>query len=341
MSALKLSIVDQVPVHNDKNQAAALPDCIKLAKLADDLGYHRYWIAEHHSTPSYASSSPEIVIGQIAANTRNIRIGSGGVMLSHYSPYKVAEVFKTLEAFNPGRIDLGVGRAPGGSEHSSLALAYPNYPTEPEHFPHLLEALVGFIDEQSSQANKNFPGLKTTPSGGNTPELWTLGSSDGSIELAAANGLGFVLALFIGTHERPADIIKRYRKMYRPRTEISSQDAPAIIANAVICADTKEEAELLAASHTYWKVQAFRHGIREGIKPPETCMDLLKKLSISDQAYFHETRNSMITGTADQCRQALEDQATYYGVNEVMIVAVTHDFEKRYASYQKLAEIFS
>ena len=340
MHHLKLSIVDQVPVHNERTQANALLDSIALAQLADALGYHRYWIAEHHSTPSYASSAPEIVIGQIAASTKKIRVGSGGVMLSHYSPYKVAEVFKTLEAFHPGRIDLGIGRAPGGSEQSSLALAYPHYPADPGHFPHLLEALADFMSDQPRQDNKRFPGLETTPRGVKPPEMWTLGSSDGSIELAASNGLGFVLALFIGTHERPAEIIKRYRQLYRPSSESAAPEAPAIIANAVICADTQEEAELLAASHTYWKVNAFRHGLREEIKPPETCMDLLKKLSISDQEYFHETRNGMITGTPEKCRQQLEDQAHYYDVNEVMIVAVTHDFEKRRKSYQKLAECF-
>lgn len=336
MNHLKLSVVDQSPVHDNKTQAAALNDSVKLAQLADQLGYHRYWIAEHHATPAYSSPAPEIVIGQIAAQTKQIRVGSGGVMLSHYSPYKVAEVFKTLEAFHPGRIDLGVGRAPGGSSASSTALAYPHHPAPAEHFPHSIEALVAFIDDHQFEEHHPFSGLTTTPTGGSTPEIWTLGSSDGSIELAANNGLGFVLALFIGTHERPAEIIQRYRKMYRPRTELAPQEAPAMISSAVICADSKEEAELLAASHTYWKVLAFRHGIREGIKPPEECMDLMKKLSPSDQAYFHETRNSIITGTAEICLQRLEDQANYYDVDEVLVVAVTHSFEKRYESYQKL-----
>lgn len=337
MSSIKFSIVDQSPVHDHKTQVAALNDSIKLAQLADRLGYHRYWVAEHHATPSYACSAPEIVIGQIAAQTQNIRVGSGGVMLSHYSAYKVAEQFRTLEAFHPGRIDLGIGRAPGGSEQSSLALAYPNRPAGPESFPSLVKALTHYIDDEpSQQITEPFPGLKTTPQGGCSPKLWTLGSSDGSIELAAVNGLGFVLALFIGTHERPADIIQRYRKMYRPRTESSHSIAPAMISSAVICADTKEEAELLAASHTYWKVLAFRHGIREGVKSPEECMDLLKKLPLSDQNYFHETRNSIITGTPETCRQQLEDQAKFYDVDEVLIVAVTHSFTKRYESYQKL-----
>ena len=340
MSDLKLSIVDQSPVHDGKTQADALNDSVKLAQLADEMGYERYWIAEHHATPSYASPAPEIVIGQIAANTQNIRIGSGGVMLSHYSPYKVAEVFRTLEAFFPGRIDLGVGRAPGGAEQSTMALAYPHYPTEPQHFPYLLEALTGFIDENTPESS-SFSGLETTPNGVSQPEIWTLGSSDGSIELAGSMGLGFVLALFIGTHERPADIIQLYRKMFRPRPNSAMTTPQAMISSAVICADTEEEAKLLAASHTYWKVQAHLHGIREGIKPPEECMDLYKKLSSSDQEYFDVTRNSMVTGTPAQCREILESQAKYYDVQEILAVAVTYSFQKRYESYQKLAEVFS
>lgn len=340
MKDLKLSIVDQSPVHDGKNQADALNDTVKLAQLADEMGYERYWIAEHHATPSYASPAPEIVIGQIAANTQNIRVGSGGVMLSHYSPYKVAEVFRTLEAFFPGRIDLGVGRAPGGAEQSTMALAYPNYPSEPQHFPYLLEALTDFIDERTPE-NSPFSGLETTPNGVGQPEIWTLGSSDGSIELAGSMGLGFVLALFIGTHERPADIIQRYRKMFRPRPNSAMTSAQAMISSAVICADTAEEAKLLAASHTYWKVQAHRHGIREGIKPPEECMDLYKKLPLSDQEYFDVTRDSMVTGTPGQCREILESQAHYYDVDEILAVAVTYSFQKRYESYQKLADAFS
>lgn len=339
MQKLKLSIVDQSPVHDDKTQVAALNDTLKLAQLADELGYERYWIAEHHATPSYASPCPEIVMARIAAATRRIRVGSGGIMLSHYSPYKVAEVFRTLEAYFPGRIDLGFGRAPGGSDLSSRALAFPTGTAGAEAFPYLVEALTGFIDGELSPQHP-FHGLTVTPKDSTAPQLWTLGSSDGSIELAAQFGLGFVLALFIGTHERPADIIQRYRKLYRPRNDQAPQQGQALIASAVICADTQEEAELLAATHTYWKVLAFRHGIREGLKSPEECMDLYNKLSPSDQAYFMETRNSIITGTPEQCRERLEHQANYYDVDEVVVVAVTHSFEKRYQSYIKLAEAF-
>ncbi|MFC6670465.1 LLM class flavin-dependent oxidoreductase [Marinobacterium aestuariivivens] len=340
MTALKLSIVDQSPVHDDKTQAAALSDSVRLARLADGLGYHRFWVAEHHGTPSYASSAPEILIGQIAAGTQRIRVGSGGVMLSHYSPYKVAEVFRTLEALFPGRIDLGVGRAPGGAGQTGAALAYPDLPTPVNHFPYLLEALTGFIDGGLPEGHA-FDNLPTTPQGGDTrPQLWALGSSDGSIELAAQLGWGFVLALFIGTHERPADIISRYRKLYRPRPDTVGTQGSAMTASAVICAETAEESELLAASHTYWKLQAHRHGIREGILPPERCMDLYARLSPSDKAFFDATRDSMITGTPEQCRAQLEAQAEYYGVDEILIVAVTHSFEKRCESYRKLAAAF-
>ncbi|MCW8887161.1 MAG: MsnO8 family LLM class oxidoreductase [Motiliproteus sp.] len=196
---LKLSIVDQSPVHDDKNQAAALQDTLTLAIDADRLGYHRYWVAEHHATPSYAGSSPEIMIARIAAATEQIKVGSGGVMLTHYSPYKVAEVFRTLEALFPGRIDLGFGRGAGGSALPSQALAFPQHPADLDLYPQMVEMLASFADGVSSPANP-FEGLPVTPGGAGAPALWTLGSSSGSIDFAAQYGLGFVLARIF--HER-------------------------------------------------------------------------------------------------------------------------------------------
>lgn len=339
MSDLKLSIVDQSPAHDGKGQSYGLQCTLELAKMADAAGYQRYWIAEHHATPSYSSPCPEIVMGQIAANTQRIKVGSGGIMLNHYSPYKVAEVFRTLSAFHPGRIDLGFGRAPGGAPLPTAALAFPNQQHEIDVYPHLVEALVGFADNNIPDDHV-FEGLQTTPADAEAPELWTLGSSGGSIDIAAHFGVGFVLALFIGTHERPAEIIKHYRESFRPRPGSAMQTPQAMISSAVICADSKEEAELLASSHTYWKVMASL-GVREGIRPPEECLDRLKKLAPSEQAKFHETRNAMITGTPEQCREQLEKQAAFYDVDEVVVVAVTHLFEKRRQSYEKLAKVFA
>lgn len=338
MTKLKLSVVDQSPAHDGNSQTHGLQRTLELAKTCDELGYHRYWVAEHHATPSYSSPCPEIVIGQIAAHTKRIKVGSGGIMLSHYSPYKVAEVFRTLEAFFPGRIDLGFGRAPGGAELPSRALAYPNTPVSRESYPELVEALVGFADNQIPDGHA-FSGLQVTPTDSTAPELWTLGSAAGSIELAARYGVGFVLALFIGTHERPAEIISKYRELFKPRAGSLMQTPQAMISSAVICADSSEEAKLLAASHTFWKIQAS-NGIREGIRPPEECMDLYKQLSPSDQHTFDITRDSMITGTPEYCRGVLEQQAAFYDVDEVVVVAVTHNFEKRRESYEKLAQAF-
>lgn len=330
--SLTLSVLDQCPVQNDQSASEALKSAVELAQLCDQAGYHRYWIAEHHATPCYSSSCPEILIGQIAANTQRIRVGSGGVMLTHYSPYKVAEVFRTLEAFYPGRIDLGFGRAPGGSENSSLALAWPYAPQGGNVYPQSVELLQGFLLD-------TVDGIRAMPYEGMSPQLWTLGSSDGSVDLAAGHGLGFVLALFIGTHERPAEIIARYRKLFRPHPHTPQAQPQAIIATAVICADSQEEARFLAASHVYWKVMAFRHGIRAGLLPPQEALDKLKTLSQSDQAYFQETLNTIVMGTADECRQQLQETADFYQVDEVMCVNVLWDAEARRRSYRLLASV--
>ncbi|MCW8833109.1 MAG: LLM class flavin-dependent oxidoreductase [Colwellia sp.] len=336
---LKLSVVDQAPVHNGQSQADALHSSTTLAKLCDELGYHRFWLAEHHDTASYSSSCPEILISHIAQHTKNIRIGSGGVMLSHYSPLKVAETFRTLEALNPGRIDLGVGRAPGGTDSTSLALAFPNNPNDVSLYPHTLSDLNDFLLD-SFESKHPYYGTNATPIGAQAPQLWTLGTSTGSIELAAQLGLGFVLALFIGTHERSTDIIRHYKQRFKPNGK-GFKKAQAILSVACICADSKEEAAYIAAPNMYWKVMAFRHGIREAIRSPKDALDRYKKLSLSDQAYYQETLNTVISGTAAECRSDIEELAMDYDVDEVMLVNVIYDFADRCASYSKLMAEFS
>lgn len=334
----KLSAVDQSPAHNGQPQSQGLHYSTRLAQLCEELGYHRFWIAEHHDTASYSSSCPEILITHIAQNTDRIRVGSGGVMLSHYSPLKVAEVFRTLEALNPGRIDLGVGRAPGGTDLTSRALAFPNRPNTAELYPHLLSDLSGFLHD-NLPADHPFYGINATPVGVSAPQLWTLGSSSGSVDLAAELGLGFVLALFIGTHERPAEIFERYKTKFRPNGK-GLEQPQTILSVACLCADSKEEAAYLAAPNMYWKVMAFRHGIREHIRSPEEALSLYNKLSLSDQAYYQETLDSVVSGSAAECREELEQLAHHYNAEELMLVNVTHDFEDRCNSYRKLMTAF-
>lgn len=333
MSTTKFSVVDQIPVHNGKTQAQALHDAVKLAQICDQLGYYRYWFAEHHATPCYACAAPELMMNRVAATTQNIRLGSGGVMLSHYSPYKIAEQFKTLSALYPDRIDLGIGRAPGGAQLPSRALAFPHAYGQSDDFIPRVAMLSELLNEDVVSSGA-LQGLSTTPTGAVKPQPWMLGSSDGSIELAARFGWHFVLALFIGNHERPATIIQRYRELYRHYH--AGETGNAMIAVASIAAENKEEAEYLAATHTFWKLQAQVRGIREGLRPPKECLDLYKSLSPSEKDFFDTTRANMITGNTAQCRQRIQDLADYYDVDEVIIVAVTYDFSAREKSYRAL-----
>ncbi len=335
--SLKLSVVDQLPIHNDGNGADATRYAAQLAMACDSWGYHRYWVAEHHNTPSYASPCPEIMIAYIASVTRQIRVGSGGVMLSHYSSYKVAEVFKMLAALYPNRIDLGIGRAPGGDPLATSALQYPGAPRESTDYEEQSRQLVGFL-RGDLEAGHPFSPLRVMPEGPDVPQLWMLGSGGGSAAHAGRLGMGLALALFIGTHDRPVEIIEHYREAYRAAGHPGQPSAQ--LAAAVICAGNKEEAQFLAASHTYWKVLAFRHGIREVIKTPRDALDARAKLSLADQAYFDETRDSMICGDAGECWGALEKLADKYKVDEISVVNVTHDFSARLHSYEQLASRF-
>ncbi len=333
----KISVLDQIPIHNNLPSHLAPAQTIALAKQCDALRYYRYWIAEHHDTEGYACSCPEIMIAEVAAATKNIRVGSGGVMLSHYSPYKVAETFRLLSSLHPNRIDLGVGRAPGGNSVAASALAFPHHANAAELYAQKVFDLSGFLHNNLPTGHP-YSTLKTIPEAEVAPELWLLGSGAGSAEFAGDVGAGFALALFIGTHNRPKEIIDAYRNAFKPIT--AQQKSKVMLAVAVICAEDSDEAVRIASTHTYWKVQAFRHGVRIPLLPPEDCLNLKQTLSIEDQAYYDETLNSMIVGTADKCRSKMNKLADEYDADEIMVVNVCYDFEDRKRSYQLLAEEF-
>lgn len=331
---LKLSVLDQSPIHDNKEDRCGLLDTIELAKLCDNLGYYRYWCAEHHDTPGYASSNPEIMVSTIAAQTSKIRVGSGGVMLNHYSAFKVAETFNTLTALYPNRIDLGIGRAPGGSFLSSRALNNSNN----DNYAQKAYELINYLDDNLSR-DDYFHGINLSPKQDLSTPVFLLGSSDGSSSLAAQLGSAFCLALFIGTHDRPVDIIKNYKKNFITSKNFSKPKA--MIAVACICASSLEEAKKIASSHTYWKVQAFRHSKRDGLYSPKEVEKLYEQLSFQDKAYFQETMDSMVLGTPTQCKEKIESLAIEYGVDEVIVVNVTYSFEDRKRSYEQLAKEFS
>ncbi len=336
MSKLRVSVLDQSPIHDGKGESSGLYDTLELAKLCDKQGYHRYWCAEHHDTPGYASPAPEIMVAHVADVTERIRVGSGGVMLTHYSPFKVAETFRMLEALHPGRIDLGIGRAPGGNPLSHAALAEPREVISHEYYPQQSADLIGWLNN-SLPAEHPFSSVKAQPADVGAPEVWMLGSSGGSSQLAGQLGAGFALALFIGTHQRSSEIIDSYRRAFQATTR--NQKAQAMIAVAAITGENREHAEFIAASHVYWKVQAFRHGRRDPLFPSQQALDLKKKLSLSDQAYFDETMQSYVLGTAIDCKEEIEALAKTFAVDEVMIVNVTYSFSERKRSYEELARL--
>ena len=203
---LLLSVVDQSPMREGGKASDALRETIELAVITESLGYQRYWVAEHHNLPNFAGTSPEMVVGQIAVRTRTIRVGSGGVMLSHHSALKVAENFRILDALYPGRIDLGIGRAPGSDQLTATALSYPNHPKSIEHFPEQVRDLMGYLSDDMGESHP-FAEVKAAPAPSDTtPQVWLLGSRYESAFMAAQMGLPFAYAHFfgLGTQDGPA-----------------------------------------------------------------------------------------------------------------------------------------
>ena len=334
MSSLKLSVLDQSPIHDGKEPKEGLFDTIKLAVKCEELGYFRYWCAEHHDTPGYASACPEIMVNSVANVTKTIRVGSGGVMLNHYSSFKVAETFNTLSVLHNNRIDLGIGRASGANFLAARALHNANN----GDYSKKAYDLINYLDDKVPK-NDYFYGVNLSPKNIDSTPVYLLGSSDGSSILAGKLGAGFCLALFIGTHDRPTKIMKYYKDNFVASKNFKKPKA--MLAVTCICAESKEKAQEIASSHTYWKVQAFRHPKRDGLYSPSDVKKLYEKLSFEDKAYYHETLDSMILGTPKECKEKIEKLAKEYDVDEVMIVNVTYSFEDRIKSYELLAKEFN
>ncbi len=331
---LKLTVVDQSPVQGLPGDVSPVTISVDLARACDQLGYHRYWLAEHHNSANFAGPCPEILIGHIASQTHNIRVGSGGVMLTHYSPYKVAEQFSMLETLHPGRIDLGIGRAPGGDALASQALAYPAQPGLEDYAEQawLLQHLL----HKDLPQNHPYSNLMVMPGQPAIPQTWMLGSSGGSAGLAGQVGMKMCLALFISPEPAPPSVITEYKRAWEAAGHKGEPEAS--IAVAALCADSREEAEYLAAPAVYWKVMAFRQGVREVVKHPDDALRLKEKLNPSDKAFFNAVLNSMILGSADECAEQIHRVADRYNASEVGIVTVTHDYKDRLGSYERLAK---
>lgn len=334
---MKLSIIDQSPVPEGFTPADALRNTIELARLSDRLGYARYWIAEHHAISALASPAPEILIARVAAETQEIRVGSGGVMLPHYSPYKVAECFRVLHALYPNRIDLGIGRAPGGTPLDSFALwrDRDHYPP-PDDFGRQLPELLAFLNH-SFPPNHPFNRIAVTPDMPGAPEVWLLGSSLWSASAAAQLGLPYAFAHFIEPGPTRS-AIEHYQGNFQ-----ASRSTPrvphAMIALGVVCAETDGEAERLLTS-----ARLFRRRIRENdIRPIPTVEEAIRELGEDALPASHDQPGGYpryIVGSPERVRNQLTLMAEELRVQELMVVTIVHDHRARMRSYELLAQAF-
>jgi luciferase family oxidoreductase group 1 len=335
---MRLSILDQSPIRKDGTAADAIAETVALAKACEALGYHRYWVAEHHNTGSFAGSCPEILVARLAAETRSIRVGSGGVMLTHYSPLKVAEQFRMLELLAPGRIDLGIGRAPGTDERTSRALQAGPEPWGVNAFPSQLLLLRQFLDDASGVApfpeEHPYRGIHAMPRGQTRPELWVLGSGLHSAVYAAELGISFSHAHFINP-DGSEEACATYRERFKP----SGWDLrPTLsLGVSVVAAETEEEAEWLAASRNLWVVKLLA-GRPIAFPSPEEA--LAYALNDQERAMLATVKGRSIVGTPHALRDKLDALARRHGADELVIVTITYDFASRLKSYELLAKAF-
>jgi luciferase family oxidoreductase group 1 len=326
---MRLSILDQAPITKGNKAVDALKNAEELAILGDKLGYHRMWMAEHHGTNDFASSAPEVTAAHLAAKTRNIRIGTGGVMMMHYSPLKLAEVFKTLSAFSPGRIDFGVGRAPGGDQRSIYALSEGRQPMINNMYEKLDTTLQLINDEIPEDPLYNQ--TIATPSQVKLPEAWLLGSTGNSAIQAGIRGIGYSFAQFFNG-EISNQILDAYKKNFQPS---AFMEKPEInVSYMVTTAETKEEAEFEAKPQDIWRL-LFMRGRIAPILTPEEARDY--PLTKMDHMIIQENRKIHLVGDAKEIAKLLQKEQEQYGFDEAMIVSIPHSQEKRLDVYRLLA----
>lgn len=328
---MRLSVLDQAPITKGNKSPQALQNAVELAILADELGYHRMWMAEHHGTDAYASSAPEVTAAYLAAKTNRLRIGTGGVMMMHYSPLKLAEVFKTLSALSPGRIDFGVGRAPGGDNFSMYALSEGRQPMLHNMYEKLDTALRYINDELP--VDELYQRTFATPYQVELPEAWLLGSTGNSARQAGEMGVGYSFAQFFN-----GDMSKELFDIYKNSFEPSAfMEKPQIMVSYMVTvADTVEEAELQARPYDIARLMLQKGRITKIITPEEAQNYPLSEI---EEMTIQEYRKKLhLVGTPKEIADQLLREKEHYGFDEAMIVSIPHSQEKRLEVYRMLAK---
>jgi luciferase family oxidoreductase group 1 len=331
---IPLSILDLSPVTAGGSAAQSLRNSIDLARHADTLGYRRYWLAEHHNLPNIASSAPDLMIGQIAAATRNMRIGSGGVMLPNHAPLTVAERFKVLEALFPGRIDLGIGRAPGTDHVTSIALRRRQDIRDEDDFLDRFQELL-LLENKGYPKDHPFSSVHAMPNDVPLPPIFLLGSSDYSAQLAAQIGAGFSFAHHFAGHDA-AHAMRLYRDTFKPSQFL--QKPHAILATAAVVAETADEAERLASTVDLNFVRRAR-GVYAPLESPDVA--LAQDYSPIDRERIAQNRERFAVGDQAMVKARLDELAAATQADEIMITTMIYDHEARKRSFSLLAEAFS
>ncbi|MEK4444013.1 LLM class flavin-dependent oxidoreductase [Niallia sp. FSL K6-0077] len=328
---MKLSILDQAPVLFGKSAQEALKESMKLAQFGEKLGYTRYWIAEHHGFPSLASSAPEVMLGYIGANTEKIRIGAGAILLPHYKPFKVAETFNMLATLFPDRIDLGIGRAPGGSAEASIALSG-NFLENVRNMPDSIKDLLHFL-YNNYPTDQMFSKITAHPFPDTPPVPWILGTSEKSAIQAASYGTAYAFGHFMSDKDG-IEIVNTYRKAFRQSSGL--QKPQAIITVSVICAETSELAEELALSWFLSKIQTDKGEKYNGIPTLEEARNY--SFTCDEKERIQEMRKKMMIGNPKEVKQQLAELQSAYSVDEIMIITITNSYERRIKSYELIAK---
>lgn len=327
---MKLSILDQSPIASNKTAHDALMESVKIAQAGESFGYTRYWIAEHHDLPGLACSAPEVMLGLIGSQTSKIRIGAGAVLLPHYKPYKVAETYNLLATLFPNRIDIGIGRSPGGSAEATNALS-DNFLQKVFKMPELVEELLHFIYQDFPVENE-FSKVHASPMPNVLPQPWILGTSEKSAKLAAQNGLAYAFGQFMSDQDG-VDIVQSYRDIFQPR--ITGQTPDVLVTVPVICANTDERAEEIALSNLVWQLLIAKG---EGSKVPSIEEAKNYIMSEKENDYFLAMKKKMIVGNPRKVSLELKRVAEHYKANEIMLLTITHSLQDRIDSYKLIAE---
>ena len=329
---MKLSVLDQSPIISGHSAARAVAETLALAKRVEALGYNRYWLAEHHAIAALADPCPEILLARLGAETKSIRIGTGGVLLPYYSAFKVAEAFRMLEALYPGRVDLGIGRAPGGDARTARAVGGGRFP-DAEHFPQQVWELAAYLDGTLPDDHPD-RGVRLQPEGSTVPEIWLLGSSDYSGLLAAQLGLRFSFAHFINAHGGDA-VMRAYKERFQPGREAQ---AHTLLCCFVICAPTDEEAERRAQV-----VDLRRLEMAYNLDTPVPTLEqaLARTYTERELEYIRQQRARLVYGGPARCKERLLALGEQYSADELMILTITGSYETRLESYELLAGAFA